>query len=177
ATVDTPERRFRVFSAISRVLASASRAFSLVVLIDDLHAADAGSLLLMRFLARELHAGRLMIVAAYRDHAVAPGSELERTIGLLLREAALSCPLKGFSDAEISSFLTSRRGASPAELTVSTLARLTGGNPLFLAHILHLPNALEDLTAQAFKLPNGMGDAVRRHLEILSSSCHAFLNL
>jgi DNA-binding winged helix-turn-helix (wHTH) protein/hemoglobin-like flavoprotein len=177
ATVDTAERRFRVFSAISRVLQAASRAMPLVVLIDDLHVADAGSLLLLQFLARDLRVGRLLIATAYRDQAASSGNELERTIGLLLREAARSCPLTGFSNAEISSFLQSRRGVSPAEPTVATLARLTGGNPLFLAQLLHLPSAFDDRAAPAFRLPTGMGDAVRRHLELLSSSCHAFLNV
>jgi DNA-binding winged helix-turn-helix (wHTH) protein/hemoglobin-like flavoprotein len=176
-TVDSAQRRFRMFSAISRVLQAASRATSLVVLIDDLHLADTGSLLLCQFLARELRAARLLIVAAYRDQAAAPGSELERTIGLLLRESARSCPLQGFTNAEISSFVAARRGEAPEEATVSTLERLTGGNPLFLAQLLHLPSTFDDLSATTPRLPNGMGDAVRRHLELLSSSCHAYLNV
>ena len=38
-----------------------------MLVLDDLHAADVPSLLLLQFLARELGSMRMLVVAAYRD--------------------------------------------------------------------------------------------------------------
>ena len=46
--------RFRLFTATADFLRNASERQPLVLFLDDLHAADAPSLLLLRFLAREL---------------------------------------------------------------------------------------------------------------------------
>ena len=59
--------RFRLFDAVTAFVKTAARAQPLVLVLDDLHAADEPSLLLLRFLARELADARLLVVAAYRD--------------------------------------------------------------------------------------------------------------
>ena len=46
--------RFRLFDATAEFLRNASASRPIVLVLDDLHAADAPSLLLLRFLAREL---------------------------------------------------------------------------------------------------------------------------
>ncbi len=38
-----------------------------MLFLDDLHAADAASLLLLRFLARQLGSSRMLLLGAYRD--------------------------------------------------------------------------------------------------------------
>ena len=58
--------RFRLFDAAAEFLRNASEDRPIVLVLDDLHAADASSLLLLRFLARELGSIRLLLLGAYR---------------------------------------------------------------------------------------------------------------
>jgi predicted ATPase len=59
--------RFRLFDATCRFLCTIAADQPLVIVLDDLHAADAPSLLLLRFLAGQLSDSKLFLVGAYRD--------------------------------------------------------------------------------------------------------------
>src|SRR5262245_10086059 len=68
-----PERaRFLLFEAAVAFLDAMARARPLVLVMDDLHAADRPSLLLLRFVAQELAARRILVVGAFRDLEVVP---------------------------------------------------------------------------------------------------------
>ena len=47
-----------------------------MLVLDDLHAADAPSLLLLQFVARELGSARVLVLGAYRDVDPLPGQLL-----------------------------------------------------------------------------------------------------
>jgi AAA ATPase domain/Bacterial transcriptional activator domain len=59
--------RFRFFEATSAFLRGAAEVRPLVLVLDDLHAADEPSLLLLRFVAREIAASRVLALCAFRD--------------------------------------------------------------------------------------------------------------
>jgi hypothetical protein len=58
--------RFYLFEAIAGLFERAASAEPLLLVLDDLHAADDPSMLL-QFLARDLRASRLLVVGTYRD--------------------------------------------------------------------------------------------------------------
>ena len=58
----------------------------IVLVLDDLHAADEPSLLLLRFVARELGDSRLLVVGAYRDVDPTLSDPLAATLGELAGE-------------------------------------------------------------------------------------------
>src|SRR5262245_36025349 len=62
-----PRERFQLFAAASAFLQAASLRAPLVVVLDDLHAADPSSLLLLQFLVRDLRRGPLLFIGTYRD--------------------------------------------------------------------------------------------------------------
>ena len=63
-----PERdRLYLFDAITTFLKNVSLAAPLMLVFDDLHAADVPSLLLLQFFARELHDSRILVLGTYRD--------------------------------------------------------------------------------------------------------------
>src|SRR4051794_8981194 len=76
AAADSEDARFRLFDATGRYLRAAAAESPIVLALDDVHAADAPSLLLLRFLADQLSDARLLVVAAYRDDEVGPGHPL-----------------------------------------------------------------------------------------------------
>src|SRR5262249_1831591 len=61
---------FDLFDSATRFLAQRSSERPQLVLLDDLHAADASSLLLLRFLSQSIAGERLLVVASYRQSDV-----------------------------------------------------------------------------------------------------------
>ena len=70
AADDAPaSARFQLFDEVTSLLLAESRIQPVVVLLDDLHAADEPSLLLLDFLARRLPAGAISVIGTYRGPA------------------------------------------------------------------------------------------------------------
>jgi predicted ATPase len=67
-----------IFEQVTRVLQAVARQHPLVLVLDDLQWADAGSISLLFHLGRRLAASRILLVGAYRPDVVAPPTERER---------------------------------------------------------------------------------------------------
>ena len=84
--------RFRLFDAVTTFLWNVAAARPLVLVLDDLHRADAPSLRLLEWVARELNAARLtsggprvLLVGAYRDTEIGDGHPFTATLTELAR--------------------------------------------------------------------------------------------
>ena len=86
APADPDEARFRLFDATAQFLRNAAAARPLVLVLDDLHAADTPSLLLLRFVARELGAMRVLVLGACRNVDPLPGRPLAEMLADVGRE-------------------------------------------------------------------------------------------
>ena len=75
--MDPEQARFRLFDAVATLLKSFAGLGPLVMVLDDLHDADISSLLMLRFVARELDRIAMLIVGTYRDLEVRRSPELE----------------------------------------------------------------------------------------------------
>ena len=127
-----PER-FARFSAVAERLREASAAQPLMLIVDDVHAADAGTLLLVRFVARTLDRAPLLALLLRRD-VVPDDPAIAEIVDSVEREATV-LPLAPFDLRETIALLS----ASSADLdpsTVATLTRVTGGNPLLLSRAI-----------------------------------------
>ena len=146
--------RFRLFDATAQFLRNVAEARPLVIVIDDLHAADTSSLLLLQFVARELGSFRALLFAAFRDVDPIPGEALTDLLRELGREPHVRrIALGGLAEDEIAEYLelTGADVASPA--LVTALHEETEGNPLFVGEIVRLL-AIE-------RVPLGPGGDVR----------------
>jgi DNA-binding SARP family transcriptional activator len=168
--------RFRLFQATAEFLRRASERRPLVLILDDLHAADAPSLLLLQFLARELGSTHVLLVAAMRDVAPTPGETLTAMLAEVAREPATRrASLRGLTPADVAEYvqLAAADIASP-ELT-SALYAETEGNPLFLTETVRLL-ALEGVPSQPtggprLAIPQTVRDVISRRLAHLSPGC------
>ncbi|TMR96003.1 ATP-binding protein [Nonomuraea basaltis] len=133
-----PAERFAAFTAVAQALREAGG--PALIVLDDAHAADSGTLLLARFLARALPTTPLVLILACRDD-----------LGLL-DEAALMVRLGPFSVAETAAFLDLNGHARLRAGLLETLHGITRGHPLFLRRASALgPDELCALTPSSVR--------------------------
>jgi eukaryotic-like serine/threonine-protein kinase len=172
--------RFRLFDVTSSFLANAAQARPLVIVLDDLHAADEPSLLLLQFVARQLGQSRLLIVGAYRDVDPTPADSLTTALTELAREPVTrSLALAGLGEPDVARFLELAAPGAAAELAPAVHAE-TEGNPLFVWEILRLLAAehrLDEPATASLAIPQSVREVIGRRLRHLSYECNELLVL
>jgi tetratricopeptide (TPR) repeat protein len=156
-TAADPETiRFRLFDAVGRFLADLGRQAPLLVMLDDMHAADEPSLLLLRFLAQALADEPVVMLASYRERE-GRVKDSPQLFGELLRVGTrLSLP--GLSLGEIGVFIEGATGRPASSSVVSRVHEITAGNPFFVAEVTRLL-AVEGRLEEA---EEPVGDPMRR---------------
>ncbi len=157
--------RAGAYERVMITLASCARDRPLVIVIDDLHWSDDGTLRLLRALHGRLPAVPLLIVGTYRDAEVPTGSPLST-----LAESADRLTLTGLVSEEVAQLLTEVLGAQPDSPTVADVCRRTGGNPFLVLQVARL---LASGSHDA--LPAGTRDLLGRRLGALSDDARAVL--
>ena len=104
------------------------------IFLDDLHAADEPSLLLLRFIAGQLTSSQILIVACCRDTEAATGLAAALT-ELTCEPAARRITLNGLSATETSQLLEATIGQTPADEVATRVHAETEGNPFFATEI------------------------------------------
>jgi predicted ATPase/DNA-binding SARP family transcriptional activator len=185
-SIDVPEppsqdaegARFRLFHAVASFLKTASQSQPLVLALDDLHAADAPSLLLLQFLARELAESRLLVVGAYRDVDPTVREPLDAVLPELAREPVTAqIALEGLSEHDVADYIEASAGITPAAELVIAIHSETEGSPLFVTEIVRLLAAEGQLTAQGvhLRIPPGVRAVIDRRVGRLSEQCRGAL--
>jgi DNA-binding SARP family transcriptional activator len=170
---DSEGARFRLFDATAEFLRAAALSRPLVLVLDDLHAADVPSLLLLRFVARELGSMRMLVLGACRDVDPVPGEALAGMLAEVAREPGTRrISLRGLSEHDLARYveLTAPEIASAA--LVETLHRQTEGNPLFVGETVRLL-AVEGQLA----VPPSVREVIARRLAHLSDEDRRVLGL
>ncbi len=172
-TLESEAARFSAFDAIVSFLRASSARRPIVVVLDDLHAADAPSVRLVEFLARGLHGAHLLVIATCRTDGVRRDTEITRALTDLARPAQ-QIALTGLTREDVLALAATRSPLPmPAEL-VDRLHALTGGNPLFVDEVLRLLDAQgalaspEALAAARLSVPDAVRETVARRLDALA---------
>jgi DNA-binding SARP family transcriptional activator len=179
---DPAGARFRLFDAASSLLRTAAEDAPLLLILDDLHAADESSLLMLRFVAGWMADSRLVVLGIYRDTETGPGHPLAAMMGDLEREPhTRRLSLAGLAPAEVGRFVELRTGRAPPDGVVTEIHDRTLGNPLFVGEIVRLfaadgdPERME--AAAVAGVPPGVRDVISRRLESLPDRSRAVLEL
>ncbi|MEU4633918.1 BTAD domain-containing putative transcriptional regulator [Micromonospora chalcea] len=167
-----PTARFQVYEAASGLVHSAARRHGLLVVLDDLHAADPDSLLLLRYLSAGLSTSRALVVATLRPYDNDPA--LVATVAELARGRDFGqLRLAGLDASSVATLVRRRTGVAPPEPVVARLVTRTGGNPFFLTELLR---SRTDAAADA-ELPPSIRDTVRLRLVGLPEPARRCLDL
>ncbi|MFI6868493.1 ATP-binding protein [Nocardia sp. NPDC050406] len=138
--------RLRLFGEILTLLESSTAAQPVVLILEDLHWADDSSRELLAFLAANLVAHEVLLVATYRPGAPA----LRRLLAEVARNPGVRTLTPGpLSQHEVGRQLAALLGREPERALVARVFARSAGNPLFVAALCSSP---EDTPAQVSEL-------------------------
>jgi DNA-binding CsgD family transcriptional regulator len=185
---DAAQARFRMFDTIRQFVAAMCGRQTMVIVLDDLHWADAPSLRLLEFLAPDLAGNRVLLIGTYRPTELSRQHPLSDTLGGLARARHVArIDLGGLSAEEVHAFTIAATGTTPPDWLSRSLHRQTEGNPLFLREIVRFlehqgvfradqPAPLAALPPTV-RIPEGVKEVIGRRLNLLSQRCNEMLAL
>jgi DNA-binding CsgD family transcriptional regulator len=177
--------RFRLFDSLAAFLRAAAARRPLLLILDDLHWADAPSLALLRFVSRELEGAGPLVVGIYRQAEVDRGHPLVATLADLTRgQDRRRVLLRGLDQQDVASFVAAVAGVEPSPELAAALYRQTDGNPFFVTEVVRLLGSqgrLDSVAGAAGMLGGGLPEGVRavvaERLGRLSDDCQRVLEV
>jgi eukaryotic-like serine/threonine-protein kinase len=190
AAGDSEDDRWRLLQAVSGFLRNAAAVQPLVIVLEDLHWADRGTLDLLQHIARNLQGARLLLIGTYRDVEVDRAHPLSGTLAELRRQGNfLRVPLRGLTVDEVHRMYQAIRGQDVSWAQAEAVHRQTEGNPLFIQEVIrYLVEegyvvreegrwVLAHGTVPGSGLPEGLRDVVGKRLSRLSEGCNRLLSV
>ncbi|WP_327008607.1 AAA family ATPase [Dactylosporangium sp. NBC_01737] len=168
---DVAGGRFRLHRAVRAWLRRAATVRPVAIVLDDLHAADAETLLLLAS-AAELTDAPVLLVAALR-----PADNRERlaeALAALARRSPARVHLDGLGHDDVQRLVGAFADVDAG--TVAALAERTGGNPFYVRESARLL-ASEGALVATSEVPEGVRDVLRRRLSRLPQPAVAVLRL
>ena len=170
---------WELLEAVAAHLTAAAQRRPHLLVFDDLHAADAGSLRLLELVVRSLRGQQLMVLGSYRDVEARLAPEGARLLGRIAREGQL-LPLARLAAGETAALAQARLGRALPAAIADELQRTTEGNPLFVGETIELLAArgeLERPAAHPPPIPSGVEDVIRGRLARLSAPARRALQI
>lgn len=182
------QERQRLYESVVTFLRNAAVATPIVLVLDDLHWADAPTLNLLRNLARSVKGSRLLVIGTYRDVDLDRRHPLAEMLADLRRERLFErVLLRGMTPHEVSALLemvAQHELDQQGVVLAAALHRATEGNPFFIEETLrHLVE-----TGRIFRregrwvsnttnvddmgIPEGVREVIGRRLSRLSLACN-----
>ncbi|HEY8517315.1 MAG TPA: AAA family ATPase [Candidatus Binatia bacterium] len=150
--------RFALLDGVTTALVAAVRGRPLLLVLDDLHWADVGSLLLLQLVARELDGCPLLVLVTLRDLELRQRPEAGALVQDALRHGR-QVVLGGLPRQAVQELLTDRLGAAPADELVDHVVATSEGNPFFVLEMAQLV-----ASAGRGGVPAGAAALLRRRL-------------
>jgi tetratricopeptide (TPR) repeat protein len=182
AGLESVDERFALFDAVAACFRAIASHGPVLLLLDDVHAADRPSLRLLAFLAHELRGTPVLVVCAHREAEVRARPAVAEVLAEAARDGA-AVALGGLTERDVARFLEVRVGVRASPAVVTALHRQTGGNPFFLDEVVRLlvaegrldPNGL--IATGRLGVPVRIHDAIDRRLAPLSPACRELLEV
>jgi hypothetical protein len=184
---DDPENRFRLFEAVTRLLAFAAREHPTVLVLDDLQWADTSTTLMLGHLLRDAEPTRSLVLATQRDVIEEGCAELKELLSRQHGSADFErIPLTGLDGEETQALLAMHGQSLAGGSFVRRLHDRTEGNPLFLVETLRsLTEAVSqdggDLEHEEalsrLEVPEGVKHVISQRLARLSETANQVLTV
>ncbi len=182
------EERFRLLDAVSQFIIATSARAPVVLVLDDLHWADGGTIAMLRHVARFLPGQRTLLLGAYRDVELDRQHPLADALAALRREAEYERILiKGLDEVDIRALITDIAEHDVPDAFVQAISAETDGNPFFIREVLiHLAEEGKiyqqdgrwaNVSIAEMGIPEGVRQVIGRRLSRLSESANRLLTV
>jgi class 3 adenylate cyclase/tetratricopeptide (TPR) repeat protein len=189
ARLDKDEERFRLLDSVSQFLIALSQRAPLVLVFDDLHWADRGTVGMLNHVAHFAGANPILLIAVYRDAEVGNTHPLSGAVAAMRRLTNTErIQLKGLDAGEVAVLLGTIANQDAPDALVMAIGAETGGNPFFIREVLlHLMeegkifrDGCEWVTAinvAELKIPEGVREVVNKRIGRLSDDASRLLTV
>jgi DNA-binding SARP family transcriptional activator len=167
------DARHRLFEAVAAAIGDAARRTPVLLVVEDLHWADAATLRMLAHVTRTVGWAPLLVAGSLREGDIEAAPELHALLGDLRRERRLEpVVLGGLSQAEVGDLASAWLGNTPSpQALTAAVHRRTGGNPLLVEELVrHLVesypgrSADELVDAAGVEVPHGARAVIDRRL-------------
>jgi DNA-binding SARP family transcriptional activator len=132
------ELRLRLLDGVARFLAGLAVETPVMLLVDDLHWADDGTVAMLRHVARSTTGHRLFLVGAYRGSEVGERHPLADALGALRSETDCAVlRVKGLDRVSVERLAGTTAGGRVDAPLLDALYAETQGNPFFVREVIH----------------------------------------
>lgn len=180
--------RFRLFTAVAGFLRRLAARAPVVLVIDDLHAADEASLQLLHYLARTGRDSPLLLLGTLRTEEVGSTDSLGMLLAELHRERlSVRLDLSRIDPGESELLVAALLGGEPCEETVfEAVYQLAEGNPFYTEEVVQALREGDQLQhtdgrwrlrGEVATLPGPLADPIVVRLKRLAHSTRAVLVL
>ncbi|UCC16955.1 MAG: AAA family ATPase, partial [Dehalococcoidales bacterium] len=182
------EDRYRLMQAVTSFLSNAANVKPMLVILEDLHDADKGTLEMLSYVSRNLSGSRLLLIGTYRDVEVDRNHPLSAALAELRRISSFSrVLLRGLSIDEVRRMLENLTQENIPVGLAEAVHRQTEGNPLFVQEVVRYHTEEKLLSRESGKLsasgettlemniPEGLRDVIGKRLSNLSENCNHLL--
>jgi tetratricopeptide (TPR) repeat protein len=184
------EDRYRLMQSVTSFLTHASAVKPILVVLEDLHDADKGTLEMLTYISRNLTGARLLIVGTYRDVEVDRTHPLSAALAELRRVSTFGrVILRGLNADEVKRMLDGITRENVPWGLAEAVHRQTEGNPLFVQEVIRYLNEEGLIRREAggwkgktgtqleMSIPEGLRDVIGRRLSLLSKECNELLSI
>jgi tetratricopeptide (TPR) repeat protein len=187
---DPEEERYRLLQGVSEFLSNAANVQPMLVVLEDLHDADKGTLEMLTHVSRNLAGARLLLVGTYRDVEVDRSHPLSAALAELRRVSTYGrVLLHGLNADEVRRMMETICGHAVPWSLAEAVHRQTEGNPLFVQEVIRYL-AEEGLIARKegqwrptkdtpleMNIPEGLRDVIGKRLSLLTPECNQLLSV
>jgi tetratricopeptide (TPR) repeat protein len=187
---DPEEERYRLLQSVTAFLSHAANVQPLLVVLEDLHDADKGTLDMLTHVSRHLSGARLLIAGTYRDVEVDRSHPLSAALAELRRVSTYGrVLLRGLNADEVRRMLESITREEVPWSLAEAVHRQTEGNPLFVQEVVRYISEEGLVTREKgrwrptsetpleMSIPEGLRDVIGKRLSLLSPECNRLLSV
>jgi class 3 adenylate cyclase/tetratricopeptide (TPR) repeat protein len=183
------EERFRLLDAVSQFIIAMSARAPVVLVLDDLHWADGGTIAMLHHVARFLPGQRTLLLGAYRAVELDRQHPLADALAALRSEAEYERILvKGLDEGAVRALITDIAEHDIPDAFVQAISAETDGNPFFIREILiHLAEEgkiyrqdgrwTANVSIAEMGIPEGVRQVIGRRLSRLSENANRLLSV
>jgi DNA-binding SARP family transcriptional activator len=174
--------RFRLYDAVREAIEGRLADRAALVILDDVHWADASSLRLLQFLATELCDVRVLVLVTFRDTDRATTAALADAVADLARQPdAERLALTGLSEGDVADLVRTTTSVSDDEVAAiaGDLHQRTSGNPFFITELVRLMESEGRLRTAGGRVdvPHVIGDVIRKRVNRLPDDTQTVLSV